>query len=104
MYCCREEESKKKKHENRNEICPDTVKPISFELGGRRVLQGLTKKLAEARGGELNAVTALRRLRLVLERTVVRAKADALNATTADEEQANLRKTLRETEREGEGD
>ena len=46
---------------SRNEIGPDTVEPISFELGGRpgpqttRVLRGLTTKLAEARGGRLNA-------------------------------------------------
>ena len=66
--------------------------------------QGLTTKLAEARGGELNAATALRKLRLILERTLTEAEADALDATTANEEQATLRKTLRETEREGEGD
>ena len=41
------------------------VKAISFELGGKpgpqtdSVLQGLTTKLAEARGGEFNAATAI---------------------------------------------
>ena len=43
-------------------------------------------------------------LRLVLARTPVRVEADAVNVTTANEEQVNLRKTLRETVREGEGD
>ena len=68
----------------------DTVKPIHIELGGRpgpqtvSVLQGFTTKLAEARGGQIHAATALRNLRLVLERTVRRAEADALNATIAN--------------------
>ena len=59
------EKEKTKQYRNRNEI-GETVKPISFELGGRpepqtiTVLQGLRTKLAEARGGELNAATALR--------------------------------------------
>ena len=63
------------------------MKPISCELSGMpgpqtvSVLHGLTTKLAQARGGELNAATALRKLRLVLERTLIRAEADALNAT-----------------------
>ena len=79
-----------RKYGIRNEIGPDTVNPINFELGGRpgpqtiSVLQGLTAKLAE--GGELNSV--LRRLRLTSERTLIRAEADALNATSANEEQA----------------
>ena len=74
---------------NRNEVDPDMLKPISLELRGRpgpqtiSVLQSLTTKLAEARGGELNAVTALRKMRVVIERTLIRAEADALNATTA---------------------
>ena len=69
---------------NRNEIAPVTVKPVSYELGARprpqtmSVLQGLTTKLAEARGEEFNAATALRKLRLTLERTLIRAVADAL--------------------------
>ena len=33
------------------------------------VLQNPTTKLAEARGGELNAATALRKMKLVVERT-----------------------------------
>ena len=51
---------------NRNEIAPVTVKPVSYELGARprpqtmSVLQGLTTKLAEARGEEFTA-TALRK-------------------------------------------
>ena len=51
---------KKKDNGNKSEVGPDTVKPISIELGGRMgpqtisVLQNLTTKLAEARGGELN--------------------------------------------------
>ena len=91
---------------SRSEIGPDTVKPINNELGGRpgpqtlNTLQGLTTKLAEARGGELNAATALRKLRLKLVRTLIRAEADALDATNANAEQVSLRKALRETERE----
>ena len=48
---------------------------------------------------ELNAATALRKLRLTLERTLIRSEANAPNATTANEEQIKLRKRLRETER-----
>ena len=58
--------------------------------------------MTAARGGELNAATALRKLTLVLERTLIRAEADALNAATSNEEQVKLRTTLREAEREGE--
>ena len=68
------------------------------------MLQGLTTKLAEARGGESNAATALQKLRLTLECTLVRAEADALNASSANKEQAVLRKTFRETERGDECD
>ena len=93
-----------KTRENRGtetKIGPETVKPISFELGGRpgaqtiNVLPGLTAKLAVARGGELHAAKALRTLRLILERTLIRSVADALNATTACEEQVNLRKSAK---------
>ena len=78
-----------RKDENRNEIGPGTVKPTSFEMGGRpglqtiSVVRGLRTKLAEARGGELNAAAALRKLRPTLERTLIRAEADALHATSA---------------------
>ena len=78
---------------NRNDIGPDAVKVrVEGRPGAQTasVLQGLTTKLAEARGGELNAATALRKLSLVLERTLVRAEADAANATAANEEQVNL--------------
>ena len=68
------------------------------------MLQNLTTKLAEVRGGELNAATALRKMKLVVERTLIRAEADALNATTAHEDQANGRRTLRRTEQEGDGE
>ena len=91
-------------------IGPDTVKPISIELGGRigpqtvSVLQNLTTKLVEARGGELNAATALRKMKLVVERTLIRAEADAPNATAAHEEQTNVRRTPRRTEHEGDGE
>ena len=101
------EREKTKKYGNRIEVGPDTVNPISLELGGRlgpqtvSVLQSVTAKLAEARGGELNAAAALRKLRLVIERTLIRAEADALNATTAHEEQANVRRMLRGNEHEG---
>ena len=65
------------------------------ELGTQTisVLQNLTTKLAEARGGELNAATALRKMRLV-ESTLIRTEADALHATNAHEEQAHVRKVL----------
>ena len=89
---------KTKKDGNKNVVGPDTVKPISIELGGRpgpqttSVLQSLTTKLAEARDGELDAATALRKMRLVVERTLIRVEVDALNATTAHEEQTNVRR------------
>ena len=104
-------EKTKRTYGNKNEIGLDTVKPISIELGGRMgpktnsVLQNLTTKLAEARGGELNAATAPRKMKLVVERTLIRAEADALNATTAHEEQTNVRRMLRghEHQEDGEG-
>ena len=52
------EKEKTKKYGNKSEVGPDTAKPISIELGGRMgiqtigILQGMTTKLAEARGGE----------------------------------------------------
>ena len=104
------ERERTKKYGNKNEIGPNTVKPISIELGGRMgpqpasVLQNLTTKLAEARGGKLNAATALRKMKLVVERTLIRAEVDALNATAAHEEQTNVRRTLRRTEQEGDGE
>ena len=69
------------------------------------MLQNLTTKLAEARGGELDAATALRKMKLVVERTLVRAEANAFNATTAHEEQTNVRKMLRgyQHQEDGEG-
>ena len=77
------EKEKTKKAGNRTEIGPDAVTPISYEVGGRpgpqtvSVLQGPTTKLVEARGGELHAATTFRKLRLTLERTLMRAEADA---------------------------
>ena len=104
------EREKTKKYGNKHEIGPDTVKSISIELGGRagtqtvNVLQNLTTKLAEARGGELNAATALRKMKLFVERTLIRAEADALNATTAHEEQTKVRSVLRGIEHDGDGE
>ena len=52
------EREKTKKHGNKNEVGPDTVKPISIELGGRMgpqtisVLQNLTTKLGRAQCGD----------------------------------------------------
>ena len=43
--------------------------------------------------------TALRKLRVILERTLIRAEADALDATSATAEQMSLRKALSDTER-----
>ena len=62
------------------------------------VLQNLTMKLAEARGEELNAATALRKMKPLVGRTLIRAEADAINATAAHEEQTNVRRMLRGTE------
>ena len=68
------------------------MKPISIELGGRMgiqtngILQSLTSKLAEASGGEFNAASALRKMKLMLERTLLRSEADAINASNAAEE------------------
>ena len=69
------EKEKTTKYGNRDEIDLETVKPISFELGGRpgpqtmTVLQGLTtqKPVVER---ELNSATALRKLTLTSERTL----------------------------------
>ena len=99
------ERERTKKYGNNNDVGP-TVKPISIELGGRmgpqtvNVLQNLTTKLAEARGGELHAATALRKMKLVVERTLIRAEADAINATAAHEEQTNVRRMLLGTDQE----
>ena len=43
-------------------------------------------------------------MKLVVERTLLRAEAHALNATAAHEEQTNVRRTLRRTEQEGDGE
>ena len=65
------EKEKTKKYGNRAEVGPDTVKPISIELGGRMgtqtigILQGMTSKLADASGGEINAASALENEALV---------------------------------------
>ena len=83
------EKEKTKKYGNKSEVGPDTAKPISIELGGRLgiqtngILQGITTKLAKARGGELNAATAFRKMKLAIERTLMRSEADAINATNA---------------------
>ena len=83
------EREKTKKYGNRNEVGPDTAKPISIELGGRMgtqtigILKSLTTKLAEASGGEINAASALRRIKIAVERTLLRAEADAINAANA---------------------
>ena len=39
-----------------------------------------------------------------MERTLIKAEADAVNAKTANDDQVNLRKALRDTERESESD
>ena len=49
-------------------------------------LRGMTSKLAEASGGEINAASALRKMKLLLERTLLRSEADAINAANASEE------------------
>ena len=91
------EKEKTKKYGNKNEVGPDTEKPRSIEQGGRMgvqtngILQGITTKLAEARGGELNAAAALRKLKLAIERTLLRAEADAINATNALANDAAMR-------------
>ena len=92
------EREKTKKYGNRNEVGPDTAKPISIELGGRMgtqtigILKGMTTKLAEASGGEINAASALRKMKLAVERTLLRAEADAINAANADEEAKRARR------------
>ena len=92
------EREKTKKYGNKNEVGPDTAKPISIELGGRMgtqtigILQGITTKLAEASGGELNAAIALRKMKLAIERTLLRSEADAINAANANEEAKRARR------------
>ena len=61
------------------------------------ILQGMTTKLAEARGGELNAATALRKMKLAIERTLLRSEADAINAANA-----NANDEVTRTRRDGE--
>ena len=81
------EHEKKKKYGNRNQVGPDTVKPISIELGGRQTinaLQSLTTKLAEARGEELNAATALRKMRLVVEREQAHVRKSSVGTSTGE--------------------
>ena len=64
------------------------------------ILRGMTTKLAEARGGELNARSALRKMKLAIERTLLRSEADAINATNAN---ANANDEATRTRRDGEG-
>ena len=58
------EREKRKSMETEWMVGPDTVKPISIELGGRMgtqtigILQGMTSKFAEASGGEICAASA----------------------------------------------
>ena len=91
------EKEKTKKYGNRAEVGPDIVKPISIELGARMgtqtiaILQGMTSKLAEASGGEINAASALRKMKLMLERTLIRSEADVINASNASEEARRTR-------------
>ena len=69
----REAQKTERKYENRDEVGPNTAKPVSFELGGRMgtqtiaLLQEMTTKLAEVRRGELNVVMVVRRLLLIFE-------------------------------------
>ena len=64
-------QGEREKNGNKNEVGPDTVKLISIDLGGRlgpqtiSVLQNLTTKLAETRGGELSSATALKKMKFV---------------------------------------
>ena len=91
------EKEKTKTYGNRAEVGPDTAKPISIELGGRlgvqtiAILQGMTSKLAEASGGEINAASALRKMKLIMERTLIRSEADAINAANASEDARRTR-------------
>ena len=52
----------------------------------------MTTKLAEASGGEINAASALRKMKLVIERTLLRSEADAINAANASEEAKRARR------------
>ena len=80
------------------EVGPDTVKPISIELGGRMatqtiaILQSMISKLAEASGGEICAASALRKTKLLMERTLLRAEADAINAANVNEWEKRTRR------------
>ena len=46
------------------------------------ILQGMTTKVAKARERELNAAAAFRKMKLAIERTLLRSEADAINART----------------------
>ena len=57
-------------------------------------------KMAEARGGSMIAAVAYKRLRAALERTTARADADAFIASSTHEENAFVRRNVRDREDE----
>ena len=89
------------KYGHEKEAGPDTVKPVSCELGRpgtqtRGFLQQLVTNLADAGKGELNAAAQHERLRVAIESTMVRAEADALIAASIHKECVFVRRALKE--------
>ena len=68
------------------------MKPIDCELDGKTGPTdewcSLVTKLVEAWCGELNAALALLKLRMTLEKALLRAEGDAINAAVANPEQS----------------
>ena len=72
--------------------------------GAGRGRRHLVTNLADAEQGGLNAAAQHTRLRAVIERNMVRAEADALIAASTHEECVLLRRTLKESEGDDEGE
>ena len=54
-------------------------------------LQSITSKLADASGGDICAASSLRKTKLLMERTLLRAEADAINAANVNEWEKRMR-------------
>ena len=81
-----------KKYGNKKEIGLDTSGQgaTSWEdARGRSSTQTNDQSLAEAKMGEMNAAAQHKRLRAAIERTTVRAEADALTAASTHEESSS---------------
>ena len=91
-----------KKYGNNSEVGPDTAKPISIELGREngnpddRHPTGHDDKARRSEGRRAQRGDGSQKMKLAIERTLLRSEADAINATNVYEEVARAR-------RDGEG-